>query len=167
MDTLIFILNIMGYASSIIVISSIVIGIVLWVKGIFPVLLRLGNGLARKKIAIFAKNNNSSSLKNLLIDSGLFSKNNIYSVTSINDIGVAENKSIYLVFWHDWQDNIDEILSRVKDNTALIVYAPQELGFIPKETMAKLNGKRNVVVTNFRGRLLNDITTSIITTSYK
>jgi len=55
----------------------------------------------------------------------------------------------------------------MKDKTALIIYAPQELGFISKESMAKLNQKRNVMVTNFRGRLLNDITTSIITTSYK
>jgi len=167
MDTFIFILNIISYVSSFIVLISIVAGVILWVKGILPVLLRLGNGLSRKKIVIFAKNDNSSSLKNLLVDSGLFSKNNIYSVTSANDIGIAENKLVYLVFWHDWQDQIDNILDQMKDRTALIIYAPQELGFIPKESMAKLNEKRNVMVTNFRGRLLNDITTSIITTSYK
>ena len=53
------------------------------------------------------------------------------------------------------------------DGTALIIYAPQEHGFIPKETMALLDKKRNVVVNNFRGRLLNDIVASMITTSYE
>ncbi|MEA3464260.1 MAG: hypothetical protein U9R14_04280, partial [Patescibacteria group bacterium] len=141
--------------------------VVIWFKGILPVLLRIGNGLAKRKIAIFAKNDNLVSLKNLLLDSGLFNKNNISEITTHGDIGIAEKTSIYLIYWHDWSDKIDEILSKVKDGTALVVYAPQELGFIPSDKMARLNEKRNVVVANFRGRLLNDITTSIITTNYK
>ena len=167
MDTLIFILNLISHGSTIAFIIIFIIGVVIWFKGILPVLLRVGNGLAKREIAIFARGDNLVSLKNLLLDSGLFKKSNILEISTNGDIGKAEDKTVYLIFWHDWSERIDDILSQVKDKTALIVYAPQELGFIPPDAMAKLNEKRNVMVTNFRGRLLNDITTSIITTSYK
>jgi hypothetical protein len=62
---------------------------------------------------------------------------------------------------------LNAILSAKKDGTALLIYAPQEEGFIPKEDIAKINQHRNVIVVNFRGRLLNDIVTSLITTSYE
>ena len=52
------------------------------------------------------------------------------------------------------------------DSTALIVYAPVEFGDIPQKRMRQIGERRNVTVTNFRGRLLNDIVVSMITTSY-
>jgi hypothetical protein len=58
-------------------------------------------------------------------------------------------------------------LSEKKDGTALLIYAPQEEGFISKEDIAKINQHRNAIVVNFRGRLLNDIMISLITTSYE
>ena len=63
--------------------------------------------------------------------------------------------------------HLDSILSEKKDGTALLIYAPQEEGFISKEDIAKINQHRNVIVVNFRGRLLNDIMISLITTSYE
>lgn len=166
-DNFISFLVFVGYITTVIVIFQVITGFVLWTKGILPVLIRLGYGLSTKKIIIFAKNDNLNSLKSLLVDSGLFDEKNIDSVASMSDIGKAESKSIFLIFWPDWQEHIDDILNKVQDKSALLVYAPQESGFIPKEIMAKLNEQRNATVTNFRGRLLNDITTSIITTSYK
>ena len=161
------ILSIVSYVSATVVLVMAITAGVAWVKGIFPVLLRVGNGLAKRKIAIFAKNDNLVSLKSLLMDSGLFAKKNISEITANGDIGKAENRSVYLVFWPDWEENIDDILNSMKDGTALVVYAPRESGPVPEPVMKKINEKRNAAVTNFRGRLLNDITTSIITTSYK
>jgi len=165
MENFLLFLRIIGYISSLLSVFIVLAGIIIWAKGILPVLIRIGNGLSKKQIVIFAKNDNLNSLKKLLFDSGLFNKKKISEVSTKGDLSIAENKNVYLVFWHDWEDSIDEILNLMKDKTALIIYAPQELGFIPKEVMGKLNNKRNVMVTNFRGRLLNDITTSIITTS--
>jgi len=55
-----------------------------------------------------------------------------------------------------------------KDSTPLIVYAPQNEGRIePQEVIDEINQHRNSVIVNFRGRLLNDILTSMITTSYE
>ena len=52
------------------------------------------------------------------------------------------------------------------DTCALIIYVPRVLGLIPEEQMKKLDESRNTAITNFRGRLLNDIVTAMITTSY-
>ena len=160
------ILNYIGYISTIIVVASVVMSVVLWVKGILPVLLRLGNGLAKRRIAIFAKDENLNSLKNLLVQSELFDEENILEITKKEDVGVAECATVYLVFWHDWTMDIESILQQKRDKDALIIYAPRSLGPIPEEQMENLDSKRNTAVTNFRGRLLNDVITAMITTSY-
>lgn len=161
------ILDLLGYVSTIVVLISAAIGVYLWLRGIAPVLIRLGNGLSRRKIAIFAKGDNASSLETLLHDSKLFDKANVLKVPTAGDMGVAEGATLFLVYWPDWKDKLQELLQAKADGTALIVYAPQDQGFIPAPEMNRLNAKRNVIVTNFRGRLLNDVVVSMITTSYE
>jgi len=168
MDKFINILNFVGYFSTFIVIIAFITGIVLWFKGILPVLFRLGKGLAKRKIAIFAKSDNLTSLKSLLLDSKLFSEKNIVKITSNHDFGKAEESTLFLIFWHDWGGkDIDEILDKKTDKTALVIYAPQDKGIIPKDSFKKISLKRNVSVTNLRGRLLSDVIMSLITTSYE
>jgi hypothetical protein len=135
-----------------------------WFKGIFPVLYRLGNGLAKRKIALFVRSDNFSSLRGLLVDSKLFSEKNIMHISTVNDIKKSERASLFLVYWPDWENDIDKIINMKKDSTALIVYAPQDKGFLDKSKTAFLDKERNTVLTNFRGRLLNDIVISMITT---
>ncbi|MFH1729630.1 MAG: hypothetical protein ABIA04_14565 [Pseudomonadota bacterium] len=164
MDTVLKILNFLGYVSTVIVIFAVIVEICRWVKGISPALLRLGKGLASRKIAIFAENDAYSSLSSLLIDSKLFSESNITQITT-RELRKAENFSLFLAHWKTISSCLGEILLIKKDDTALIIYAPQEEGFISKECIAEINKHRNIVLVNFRGRLLNDIVTSMITTS--
>ena len=156
-----------GRVTTALFVIALLAGIYGWSTGIIPAMVRLGNGFAKRKIAIFAKGDQFISLKNLLGDSKLFKVKNIIQVSSKSDFGRAEQSTLYLVFWPDWQNELTEILQNKKDGHALIVYAPQESGFIPKEQMSDLSSRRNVMVTNFRGRLLNDIVVSMITTSYE
>ncbi|TRZ50853.1 MAG: hypothetical protein D4S01_05910 [Dehalococcoidia bacterium] len=165
METIKIILDFSGYISTIIVIVSVIVGVIIWVRGISPALYRLGNGLAKRKIAIFAKGDNAVSLEGLLMDSKLFRQKNILKVISKEDVGKAEEASVYLVYWHDWANDISEILNKKSDKCAMVVYAPYDKGKIPDEQMKNLDGKRHTAVTNFRGRLLNDIVTAMITTS--
>ena len=158
---------VIGIIETIVLILGIGYAIFLWARGILPAILRLGNGLAKRKIAIFAKGDNISSLRSLLCDSGLFRQKNILEVTTSSDLGKAEEASVYLVYWHDWADNIDQILNMKPDNCALVIYAPSDKGRIPDEQLKDLDGKRYSAVTNFRGRLLNDIVTAMITTGYR
>jgi hypothetical protein len=167
MDIIISILDWVGRVTAVIFLVTLIWGISAWAKGILPVLIRLGKGLSQRKIAIFAKGENLKSLESLLEDSKIFNKKNVIGVGLDSDLGRAEGATVFLVFWHDWQDQISEILSMKKDTTALIVYAPQELGFIPPDKSKELNSKRNVIIVNFRGRLLNDIIVSLITTGYQ
>lgn len=158
------IIAILGHISTLIVVLGVIFGLVAWFMGILPAMLRLGNGLAKRKIAIFAKGDNVSNLSNLLIDSKLFKSKNIYNIESKEEIGRAEKATIFLVAWHDWKSDINNILDKKQDNTALVIYAPQSGGFIPPDIMKKLDMKRNVIVTNFRGRMINDIIVSMIST---
>ncbi|MFA7240145.1 MAG: hypothetical protein WC091_08535 [Sulfuricellaceae bacterium] len=150
----------------IIAIAGVIWGCVLWARGILPVIIRLGKGLANRKIALFAKGDNLSSLKKLLTDSGLFDEKNICEIANEGDIGRAEQASVYLVHWPDWANAHQKILDKKPDGCALIVYAPGSGGKIPPDVMNELDTHRNTAVTNFRGRLLNDIVTAMITTSY-
>lgn len=154
---------IVGGVATILMIIGFCYTAFLVIKGVLPVWYRLGIGLSKRKIAIFAKDE-YQSLSDMITASKIFT-------TTIqihkNDIKKAEKESVYLVHWHEFQDKIDDILSIKKDTTPLIIYAPQEEGFIDKDIMKKINSHRNSVVVNLRGRLLNDILTSLITTSYE
>lgn len=157
------ILTIIGIIETLLLAAGIIYAVYLWVRGILPVLYRLGNGLAKRKIAVFAKGDHLSSIKSLLEDSKLF-RQRIIEVTSKQDLGRAEEASVYLVYWHDWSNEINDILAKKPDKCPMIVYAPYNKGKILNDQMENLDGKRNTSVTNFRGRLLNDVVTAMITT---
>jgi hypothetical protein len=167
MNNLLTFIAIVGTVETIILICATIYGIVLCIRGILPVLIRLGNGLAKREIAIFAKGDNVESLKNLLLDSKLFREKNIRVITKKEDMEIAKRSAVYLVFWSDWANDIDEILKMKPDECSLNIYAPFEKGRVPDEQMVKMDGKRHTAVANFRGRLLNDIVSSMITTSYE
>ena len=169
MSEYIAIFNILGYISTCIVVISVVTGLVLWSRGILRILYRLGNGLVKRKISIFASIENVGSLKALLLDSELFSKDNIIEITSRDNFGKSEKSTVFLVFWKDWKNEEDrkEILKKKTDKIALVIYAPQKKGPISKDDFKKINLERNVTVANLRGRLLNDIVSFMITTSYE
>ena len=48
-------LDLIGRISSAIIVIGILLGIYGWSRGIIPAIVRLGNGFAKRKIAIFAK----------------------------------------------------------------------------------------------------------------
>ena len=108
----------------------------------------------------------AGSLESLLLDSRLFKKRNVIAIGHDGDIEKGRAATLFIVYWPDWTGSVDEILKEKTDGAALIVYAPQDKGSIPKDALAAFNRKRNVVICNFRGRLLNDIVVSMITTSY-
>ncbi|WP_300532633.1 hypothetical protein [Maricaulis sp.] len=153
---------------SLFVVAGVVYAGYLTVIGFLPALWRLGNGLRHKKIAVFASGDTLTSLVDLLGDTKLFTKKNIVAVSRLNDLGRAENAQTYLVHWPDWGvDGLRRILTLKKDQTALVVYAPHAGGRVDNEAIDELERHRNVVLVNFRGRLLNDIIISMITAGHE
>ncbi|MDP2940088.1 MAG: hypothetical protein Q8O13_08430 [Candidatus Omnitrophota bacterium] len=166
MGNVLKILDVIGYWSTIIVIIAFFVECGKWFMGISPALLRLGKGLASRKIAVFAEGDDFNSLRSLLVDSKLFKEKNVTQITKC-ELKKAEDFSLFLAHWKSISSCLEDILSAKKDCTALVIYAPQKEGHLSSESIDKINEHRNVILVNFRGRLLNDIITSLITTSYE
>ena len=156
--------GIIGGLTTVIAIAGLLYTVVLIIRGLIPVWYRLGMGLAKRKIAVFSKNE-FENLSGMLIDSRLFKSKNIIRIER-ESIKKGETATLLLVHWKEFKDRIDEILKIKRDSSALIIYAPKNEGAIDDKNMERINAERNAIVVNFRGRLLNDILTSMITTSY-
>lgn len=135
-----------------------------WTFGITPIVFRLGIAVWQRKVAIFGSVEKFESLKMSLIDSNIFKEKNIIHISSDN-IDKAKDETIFLVDWETFGDKVEQIFSaRKNDQTAIVIYAKPTS--IPQGIMNDIANRANTVVVNFRGRLLNDILTSLITTSY-
>lgn len=132
--------------------------------GITPVVFRLGVALWKRKVAIFGSVEVFESIKASLLDSKIFKEQNIVHIKSDN-IDKAKDETIFLVDWETFGDKIEQIFSARKNHqTAIVIYAKP--ASISQDKMSDIANRANTVVVNFRGRLLNDILTSLITTSY-
>jgi hypothetical protein len=160
------VVGIISSVNTVIIILILIWRFLHWIRGISPVLFRLGKGLAHKKIAVFAGSEHLTSIINMLSDSGIFPNKNVISVSDKSEISRAETASLYLVHWKSFEEHIDAILTMKKDKVGLVVFAPQGEGPISGEKMGVLSNTRNTSVTNFRGRLLSDILVSMMTTGY-
>ncbi len=146
----------LGGVLTVVSLFALIYTIYLVLKGVLPVLYRLGISLSKKKIAIFAESDDFNNLKSILIDSRLFKEKNILHIDN-NSRGRAEAASLLLLHWKSCQGDLKAILGRKKDTQDLIVYAPTEDGRIDDASMKEIGEHRNVIVVNFRGRLVNDV----------
>lgn len=153
---------VLGGISTLITLVAVLYGIYLFARGIFPVWFRLGMGLSKRKIAVFAEKE-FGDLRDMLIESGLFQKENVIKIEK-QSIKKAQGMTLFLMHWKSFEGEIEKILEMKNLETALIVYAPQSEGFIDKPMMERISQERNSIVVNLRGRLLNDILVSMITT---
>ena len=164
MQTISDILDAYGYITSAAVLVGVIYIAYLIIKALAPILYRLGLGISKRKLAIFASGE-FGSLKDMLKDSGIFKEKNLIQINK-NDLDKAKEYTVFLVHWNEYKDKLDDILLLKSDNTALIIYAPQNEGIIDQQSLEKINSKRNSIIVNMRGRLLNDIFISMMTTGY-
>lgn len=134
-------------------------------RGVVPVWYRLGIGLSKRSIAVFAEPSEFTKLESMLLSSGIFRKKNIIPVTK-DSLAVAKDHTVFLIHWNEFKDKLGDIVAMKDDSTAMVVYAPTNEGRIEDKEMGFINSQRNSIVVNFRGRLLNDILVSMITTAY-
>ncbi|MDD9820280.1 MAG: hypothetical protein OXR07_05300 [Nitrospira sp.] len=151
-----------GRATTLVFILTVIYAVCLFIKGILPVLYRLGSSLSKRKVAIFATGGDFNNLRNVLTDSKLFEGKNILQIDK-ESIKKAQAESLMLMHWKSYQDKLDAILDIKQDTAALIVYAPVDDGPIDKGSMVKIGEHRNVIVVNFRGRLVNDVLVCMMT----
>src|SRR4030042_1190162 len=114
---------IVGGLTTLLMIIGFIYTIYLIIRGIFPVWYRLGMGLSKRKIAIFA-DEEFDNLKNMLVDSKIFELENIIKIDK-KSIKKAKSITLFLVHWKCFEAEIDNILKIKDDSDALIIYAPQ------------------------------------------
>ena len=153
-----------GYGSTVIVVGGLVWGLILWLRGIVPLSIRAGR-IWRNKVAVFAKGGNVAELKDSMDGTKLFGKNSFKEVSTIGNLSASDGAHIFVVHWADWGGDIDAILNKKTSDTGLIVYAPHGV-IVPPADMAKLQNHNFVTLTNFRGRLINDLLAMAIAIRY-
>ncbi|MFH1909590.1 MAG: hypothetical protein ABIJ72_00115 [bacterium] len=163
--------TIVGGVTVVIAVINLLLLIVFYFLGIAPILWRLGLGRWLRKIAIVANTEMYSSLKKDLVDSGIFRTKNISPISS-QALSEVKDSDLLLVHYQSFtEDEIKTILANKKSKAGMVFYfpefAPEEGRMISKEILKQINTRENTTVVNFRGRLLNDVITTLITTSYE
>lgn len=161
---------IFGGITATLVILGILLNIVFWILGIAPILMRLGYGRWFRKIVIVANNDYYNSLRGDLVDSGIFREKNISQIYS-QTLSKVKDHNLLLVHYQSFDETtIKAILANKKSNAGMIFYypsfSPKNGKEIPNELRDQISNTENTTIVNFRGRLLNDIITTLITTSY-
>jgi hypothetical protein len=137
---------------------------IFWMLGISPIVIRLGTALWRRRVAIIGSFEAYESLRSTIVDSGIFNSNKVIHI-ELGSIEKAKSESIFLVDWKSSCEKINDIFSARKNHqTAVIIFASP--GSIPPEQLLNVADRPNTVIVNFKGRLLNDILTCLLTTSY-
>lgn len=154
---------IFGGIQTILFFVSLLLIIYSTIKGTLPIIWRLGTALNKRQIAIFGSAEAFAMLKDILKDSNLFNEKNICHIQH-GSIDRAKTKTIYLVHWESFKTHIDEVLlARNDEQTPIVIFANP--GVIPIDKMGVIGNKLNTIVVNFKGRLVNDIFVSLMTTN--
>lgn len=152
------------WVSTVVLIWGVLLKIIFRFFGITPIVVRLWKALWGRNVAIFASDTAYNELKDTILDSKIFKKNQIEQIRE-NGLEKAKKHSLYLVDRSSFADKIYEIYSLRKDEqTAIIIYALPRA--IPEEILKDIANRSNTVIVNAKGRLLNDLFTSLITTKY-
>ncbi len=155
---------IIGGFSTLLVMLGILYRIACWSFCIVPVAIRFGIAIHKREVAIFADDKAFGDLEECLTNSKIFKKKNIVLIRD-GSLEKAKTKTVFLVDWTSFGSNIDKIFAlRKNEQTPIVIYAKP--GSIPQDQMNIIANQINVIVVNFKGRLLNDISTLLITTSY-
>src|SRR5690606_18150445 len=113
--------------------------------GVIPVLVRIGKGIAFRRVAVVASGDAADSLVSLLKGSGLVRKNNVQRVDN-DSLASLHGYSLWIVHWPYVHDFIAQILDQKPDHVPLIVFAPQSQGIIPQAVFADIESHRNTTV---------------------
>lgn len=159
-------LEVVGAITAIISILGLFYVVVCWFLGITPMLRRLGLGRWFRKVYIAAKGEAYNNLRSDLIDSGVFREKNIHQITS-KSIAKTKNSDLTLLDYKSFsEDEVKRIISNKQSRAGLVVYFPGGSGRIADDVLTLINNEPHTVLVNFRGRLINDLLVTLLSTSY-
>ncbi|MEX2405457.1 MAG: hypothetical protein WD579_02530 [Candidatus Paceibacterota bacterium] len=136
----------------------------------FPLFLRLGFGRWSRKIAILANDGKYSSLKTDVVDTGIFREKNIHQIKN-DSLSKVKDVSLALIHYQSFsKEEITTILNSKRSNAGFIFYFPEftpPTTVIPPNVMNQINNHQFTIVVNMRGRLMNDIIVTLLSTGYE
>lgn len=136
-----------------------------WFFGILLVMKRLGLGRWYRKALIVSTNDGGQNLKKDLVDSGVFREKNI---TIANDSNLADIKESSLILYDYWKlpECINDVLRNKQKGAGLVVYSPANNKRMSPDVVEMVNKEPFTVLVNMRGRLVNDMLVTLMSTSY-
>ena len=137
-----------------------------WTAGVFVVFKRLGLGRWYRKLLIVGSATDTTSLKKDLVDSVVFREKNVHEAGSRNLSDVKDASLILLDYWSMTESQVSTVLANKRKSAGLVVYSPMGGGRIPDNISEKINNEPFTTIVNMRGRLVNDLLVTLMSTSY-
>lgn len=143
---------------------SLLFFIILALCGLIKPAWRFAIALKAKKIYVVSNLDNSQTICDDLVNSGLIKEKNIIKKNS-DQIGyLSKAKLLILDFDFLDEEKILKVVESKEPACGVIVYSKCKK--ITDSTMDKLNESPQVSVVNFRGRLINEVILLLISTSF-
>ena len=130
--------------------------------GFFKLLTRFGMVHSRK-ISIVADRESFESLSKDLTDTEIFRERNVKRIDSNHLSEVRESKLLLVDYRYVTDAQITDILRDKNPKCGLIIYAPPPLR-LPNDLMETVVNHPYTLLVNFRGRLVNDVLSAMMTT---
>ncbi|MCB0490704.1 MAG: hypothetical protein KDC99_19685 [Cyclobacteriaceae bacterium] len=161
-------LELVGLITTLIAVLAFFSAVISGILGISPLLYRLGLGRWRRKITVLADSDNFASIRDDLVSSGVFRAKNIDHVTSKGLAKVKESNLLLVDYGSFTDKNMKTIIRNKKSSAGMVVYFPDfsPTNRVPDDVMKLINDEPHSVLVNFRGRLINDILITLLSTSY-
>ncbi len=137
-----------------------------WTAGVFVVFKRLGMGRWYRKVLVIGSFAETKSLKKDLTDSGVFREKNVSEVDGRNLSDVKDASLILLDYWSLTDGQISTMLANKPRSAGLVVYSPMGKNRIPDNISERINNEPFTTIVNMRGRLVNDLLITLMSTSY-
>ena len=155
-----------GFITTIMAIIGGLVTIVGWIAGVSMVMKRLGLGRWYRKVLIVSGGESGEMLKKDLIDSGVFRGKNISIIggQSLSDIKTAD--LILLDYWSIDPNRVLTAIGNKQNRAGMVVYSPMKNGRITPEVTERINDEPFTTIVQMRGRLVNDLLITLMSTSY-
>jgi len=164
-------IDIVGIFTTVVAILIFIWVIISWIIGAYPIFYRIGFGRWSRKITIAANSEMYNTLKTDLVDTGIFREKNISPQITNQSFSKIKKASLVLIHYQSFtEDEIKTILSYKQAHSGFVFYFPefsQPDNIIPKEMMKAINNEQFSTIVNMRGRLMNDIVTTLLSTGYE
>lgn len=161
-------LEVVGLLTTLVAVLAFFATVVAGILGISPLLYRLGLGRWRRKITVLADGDGYNSLKDDLVTSGVFRAKNIDHVTNKSLSKVKESNLLLVNYGSFDAKQIKTIIKNKNASAGMVVYFPDfsPTNRVPDDVLKLINDEPHSVLVNFRGRLINDILITLLSTSY-